>query len=70
MLYAPIPIAAATVEKSGISCQVPWTWLGRLWIEFLHPDTLVEMLEAIFREGPSGPKLLFSNMTGERTLWD
>jgi hypothetical protein len=64
------PEAVAIVKKGPLALQIPWTWVGRLWIEFTSAETVLDILEATSKEGSSAPTLALSNLKGEATIWD
>jgi hypothetical protein len=64
------PAAVATVRKGGLSCEVSWQWIGRVGHEFLKPDTIVAMLEAILQRGPHEAQFVSVSMSGEEHMWD
>jgi hypothetical protein len=64
------PEAAAMVSKGPMSIEIPWTWIGRLWIEFLQPDTLVDVLEAYYQIGPTATTFAMTNLNGEGSIWE
>jgi hypothetical protein len=62
--------AIAVVQKGPLSIQIPWTWIGRMWIEFLDAETIFDILEATLKAGPTVPVLAHTNLKGEASIWD
>jgi len=63
------PQFAATLQKDGFTIQVPWTWIGRVWVEFLQPETIVEMLELLRTDAPKDPVLITTQLSREHAIW-
>ena len=64
------PAAAGEASKHGVSCEIPWTWIGRMSQEFLRVETVVEVLSAVSESDPLERQLKLVALAGESTLWD